>query len=312
MPAKKKAKKSKSAAAPGTIRLKVLTYNVMMLPGLIGKGNADIRRAGKIVKAIRQRDYDVVCLQEVFDEDVRRVFAKGLSKRFPHQVQKSHGGGIFEENSGLFMASRFPITSGGDGWSFEEFEACAGTDCLSEKGIQAVHLRLTESKPRVFLVLFNVHLQSDMEWTGENEATRNEQLVQMREFIGHSLTGIRRKRLPRTGGLLVGDFNIEGDQLEWERMFRKLEYPRDLYRMNSKKKGYTWDHLTNVNMIPQSDQDRLRLDYIFALDRVPVDSSFQKNSLRPIACESAEVQLFGTGPKSRLSDHYAVEAVITL
>ena len=275
----------------------------------------DLKRARKIVKAVNETGYDIICLQEVFDEDARAVFVKGFKKTHPHQVRKCHGGGIFRENSGLFVASRYPIKSNGEDWYFEEFEDSAGADVLSEKGILAVHLDLEKYQTGLSLVVFNVHLQSDSEWTGENEDVRNGQLKQIRKFLGKSLSRVNKSALGKMGALLAGDMNIEGDKLEWTRLFRILEYPRDLFRMKNKNdRGYTWDYETNTNpdMIPHSDKDQLRLDYIFALDFVPVEWSDEPFSLRKVECTSAQVQLFETGKKTRLSDHYAVEASIRI
>ncbi|MBI5216272.1 MAG: sphingomyelin phosphodiesterase [Ignavibacteriae bacterium] len=285
--------------------LKILTFNVKMLPGPGGE-----ERAAKIIKAINANKYDIICLQEVFDEDIREMFVEGFGRTLKHQVPKCHDNDLFNEDSGLFFASKHPIES----WGYKEFNECSFTDCWADKGIFGARLSFTDGKKPFTFLLFNTHLQSEVQY----QQTRVSQLRQLRRFIGHALTQLdvhaNENDKPRNdiAVMLCGDMNVIGDvDQEYNSMKGSLGFPRDLFREKSKITipGYTWDCKENSNMIPDDDGDRLRLDYMFAFNRFPTDNG-QGTLLRNISCTKVSVQPFATTPTTRLSDHFGVEAVV--
>jgi len=277
----------------------MITFNVMMLPGASGK---DIKRAKKIVAAILKEGYDIVCLQELFDEDVRKVFRRGLRPTLPHIIDKCEDGGWFRQDSGLFFASKYKIMN----HLFEAYWDYAGTDGLAEKGISMSRINLNPVLEGVSLVVFNTHLQSDKN-LGENQAVRRRQIRQIRNMFRQCFC--LKDNLDKTAAVFMGDLNIEGDSPEYIRMIEELESIRDLYRnKNIRLKGYTWDHKVN-KMIPRKNKEQLRLDYIFAVDKAP---DYQGRKLRKITCTASKVQKFGCNNNKGLSDHFAVEAVVNL
>ena len=78
--------------------VRVLTYNVQCrswgmevgAQGTLTPTTSAEERAREISKRIRQsyRTWDIVCLNEVFDEDARDVFIQELGPEYPNQVQK--------------------------------------------------------------------------------------------------------------------------------------------------------------------------------------------------------------------------------
>lgn len=87
-----------------TTSLRVLTYNVQMRSwGLeaLAQGsltpyeNVEERAEAIATRILRSpQQYDVLCLQEVFDEDGRKGLVKRLSDDYPHRIEKSDGDGI--------------------------------------------------------------------------------------------------------------------------------------------------------------------------------------------------------------------------
>jgi len=93
-----------------TSSLRVLTYNVQMRSwGMeVGaqKSLTPYTSVEDRAKAISKRildgvqQYDIVCLQEVFDEDGRGVFKEALSAAYPHNILKSDRDGMLVVSAG--------------------------------------------------------------------------------------------------------------------------------------------------------------------------------------------------------------------
>jgi len=283
--------------------IRVLTYNVKMLPGPGGsKRGRDIAAA---ILAANPR-FDIVCLQEVFDEDIREILVKRLKPKFRHMIAKSSDNDFLQEDSGLFFASRYPI----DACRFEEFhDAQPWTfDYMADKGVQGVRLRLPASFKGLKLLVFNTHLQS----TEAYHEVRARQLMQISRFLQKAVLVTQAK----AAVILVGDMNVIGENPggeipteEYRRMISLLGYPRDLFReMQPDEPGYTWDGPAN-KMIPRDDEEQLRLDYVFAFDRQPLpDDNRPVKKLKPVKCEACRVLPFNANGKSHLSDHFGVDA----
>ncbi|MCX5757566.1 MAG: hypothetical protein NTU83_03485, partial [Candidatus Hydrogenedentes bacterium] len=67
-----------SAPKPRETKLKVLTWNIQMLPTLFDRFSRDLRkmqheRAPWIVDYLNAQDYDVICFQEAFDQKALAV-----------------------------------------------------------------------------------------------------------------------------------------------------------------------------------------------------------------------------------------------
>jgi endonuclease/exonuclease/phosphatase family metal-dependent hydrolase len=267
--------------------------------------------------------YDVICLQEVFDEEAREVFDNGLKRRFPHRVAKVHDGDIFNEDSGLFFASRYPIKAAGKATRYEEFQDTGGpftADFWADKGLFGARLDLTALSPGLTLCVFSTHLQSDYH-EGEYEEVRRSQIQQIRHAISRAL--LRVHRPDNTVVLLMGDFNVVGEFMErdllhptqeYRRMLTLLGYARDLFREKCPNDpGYTWDARENTNMIPPGDGDRQRLDYVLTFNAIPpLDPIPTPVGLRVLYCTQAMVQTFGRTRDTHLSDHFAVDVTVTL
>lgn len=295
---------------PTQQKLRVLTYNVKMLPGPFGDGDDDLARAERIAQSIlgTQPQWDVVCLQEVFDEEARGVFARKLKKKFPFQVAKSSDHDVFEEDSGLFFASRHKI----EGRAFREYGVHAGSDGLSDKGIFGARLAVGD----VWVLVFHTHLQA----SASHRDVRQAQLRQVHGFVRSALERVPRTKVPFA--ILCGDLNVIAENSvgaatgEYTDMIDRLGSPRDIFRTThpfATDAGFTWDGSVNT-MIPKSDDDKQRLDYIFAWDRLPERNDDENPpTIGRIEVESVDVRRFEAAkPKLCLSDHFAVDATLSI
>src|SRR3954447_15278815 len=74
-----------SVPAPAQDTLKILTWNIQMLPN-VTKGNSRATRAKAIVNQLNARDYDVVVFQELFHKRARRIVINGLKQKYPYRT----------------------------------------------------------------------------------------------------------------------------------------------------------------------------------------------------------------------------------
>lgn len=300
------------------MKIRFLTYNLAMLPAPLGK--AKEKRAEEFVnKIIKKPIYDFICLQEIFAEEIRDYLIHHLQDRYPYIVGKSGSPNPLNQDSGLFFASKLPILR----HTFREFhdKSLLTPDLIADKGILATRFEFGSSTEATILRVFLTHLQSR-----ESEfKTREKQLAQLRRFIAQSSTpGKKRKNPSKIYTILLGDFNVIGDNgEEYKKMLDLLDYPIDLcHEKNPKKKSYTWNSQKNLFLqsVYEDDNDMLRLDYIFTYDHIPyAHKQHETVKLGKVVCHSCGI----FKPKSSgnpgelpgkwdLSDHYGVEAVIEI
>lgn len=303
-------------------KLRVLCYNVRMLPGLAGDGDADLERCARIGKRLaRSRGaYDVVCLQEVFDEDAREVLVDALRKSHPYRVPLCEDDGFFNQDSGLFFASRLPIAEEGAAWRFREFSTSVGlfgADFWADKGVFVARLERPDGGA---VLIANLHMQSDGFDVGRYARTRAAQLVEVRRIFARAL--LHCDDPGETIGILVGDLNVPGESptaagdlvpsAEYANLRRELAWGRDAFReLHPKDPGWTWDGPNNRPRIPESDDTQLRLDYAFVFDAIPLRSVAEPPRLQRVKCARAVVEEFREASGACLSDHYAVDVTVT-
>ena len=306
--------------------IRVLSFNVRMLPGPFGDGDIDLERATAIAR--RMKDYDVVCLQELFDEEAREVFLDAaFAQGFPgDSIVAKLWDDWLHEDSGLFFASRLPFASGKD-YGYEEFDDNASLtfDSLADKGIFAAPLDVGGGKR---LYVFHTHMQSDVQ---EHEYTtvRERQLEQIRRLMVRALQ--KESNLANVSALFLGDMNVIGETkppgyglgprtAEYQSLVARMGSPIDVFRAaNPTSPGYTWDGVNNGrtgNRKGTGDGIMQRLDYFFALTRLPLESRDPRFCLAVPQIAEAKVQRMRVnnpvgGQTGPLSDHYGVSAVIT-
>lgn len=296
-----------------------------MLPSPLGI--AKEKRAEEFVnKIIKKPVYDIIGLQEIFDEEIRQYLFHRIRQKYPYIVKKSASPNPLNQDSGLFFASKFPILR----HTFREFhdKSLFTSDVIAEKGILAAAFEFgsaadADAANSTTLRVFLTHLQSNK----PDFKTREKQLAQLRKFIVHSLARERKKTNPgKIYTILLGDFNVIGDyDDEYQKMLALLDYPRDLFReKNPKNKGLTWNSQKNlfIQNVHEGDNDMQRLDYIFTYDHIPYAHKRRQNETVKLgkvayhACDIFEPKLAtnpGDLPRNcDLSDHYGVEAIIEI
>ncbi len=309
-------------------KIKILTYNIQQH---ILKKNKSLAKV--IVQKLNAEPfYDIVCFQEVFDESIRKILKKGLKRNYPHRRPKSGIEipewipffGWFDEDSGLFFASRHPIKKRSKKKlrHFEQFSdpGRETADFIAKKGI---FFALLDIDGKDFFI-FNTHLQS-----GNHPNVRKNQLKHIQAYINRKTIYFSELKNNDEGPenignfnvVLVGDFNVDEHfrKSEYDEMIAQLLYePRDLYRelwTNRKTHpGYTCDGEDNSHL--RSDIKK-RVDYIFAFNTITIRDnirSFDNKSqikINPIEIENVDIVKFKDMDKD-VSDHFGVEAEINI
>ncbi len=214
------------------LRLSVLTYNIEGLgwPARKNRG-PQLREIGKRLDALRRsgRGPDIILFQEVFSSAAKRAAdASGYAALAagPRRTTRASGDtlpplpgkrmlselGIHLAGSGLVIASRFPIVAQAE--QAYGPRACAGRDCLANKGIMLARIALPGLP--VPLDVYNTHMNSRGA-SGAPEA---------RHVAAHERQSLAASRfIDRTHDdaaavIFGGDFNMRHSEERWENFTR--------------------------------------------------------------------------------------------
>jgi endonuclease/exonuclease/phosphatase family metal-dependent hydrolase len=217
-----------SRPSQGSVTLDVLTFNLEGLAWPARKGRApSLARIGSILADLRKSGDapDVILVQEMFSPAAKRAVAaagyqyvvtgpgRTQRKRMvqTERVPGPRGKGEFGFHllgSGLAILSRYPIIST-DSEPFGK-RACAGVDCLSNKGV--LHARIAVPGVPQPINLVNTHLnaQSASRATPERQAAAHRIQVEMlRRFA-------RASRGAGEPAIVGGDFNMKNSEARFE------------------------------------------------------------------------------------------------
>jgi endonuclease/exonuclease/phosphatase family metal-dependent hydrolase len=160
--------------------LKLLTWNIWMMPPWTGQSHCNERRARAIATELLRQDFDIVCLEKVFDGGARRVLEKALDARYPCRYGPANSSlSIKPVNSGVWVLSRFPLRC----YREIEFRDCAGIECFSRKG--AIRLGGDFLGHPFYIVATHLQGEEGPNSTPEHQLVRNKQMEQInRELIG--------------------------------------------------------------------------------------------------------------------------------
>lgn len=207
-----------AAGAADTRELSILTYNVRGLPWPVARGrSAALKAIGEELGRLRRegRAPDVVLIQEGFEDIGELVRLSGYSHwaKGPRRGDRGsasrpagarwplsgEGWGRFT-GAGLHVLTDLPVTE----VETEPFGACAGFDCLANKGVMLV--RLTIPGLPAPLEIVNTHMNSRAAAkvpAGRSLRAHRRQSDALFDFI-------ETARTPGSALLVAGDFNVKG------------------------------------------------------------------------------------------------------
>ena len=261
-------------------KLKLLSWNIYMLPGVLSNLNG--RRAEAIGKWLADSDYDIVVFQEAFCPLARRKIRRLLETRFPYQAgpanQKLFS---FKTNSGLWIFSTYPILSS----QSIIFKNRHGWDALSRKGALMVEIDVNGASVQIAAT----HLQnSGGAWR------RHAQCVEFYERL------LKPNKKDCTPQLLCGDFNINKNSSEDSYHFMLTTLDASDGDLTGDNK-FTYDRLNNDLHVEKGTGKDL-IDYIL----LRKNGAWMDSPHRQIKV----IKNRWHAHHEDLSDHYALEAEI--
>jgi endonuclease/exonuclease/phosphatase family metal-dependent hydrolase len=230
-----------TAAGRATMDLQVMLYNVEGLPFPARMNRApDLARIGLELAALRAscNAPQLIVLQEVFSDDARRIGARagypyvasGPAADSPRRGPAASIPAAFDAarqpfagetapkfiNSGLQLLSTYPITS----TQAEPFSAraCAGTDCLANKGAMLVRVQIPGMPAP--LEILNTHMNS-RKGAGVPYARTD----QAHRFQTDELTAFMASaRRPANPLIIAGDFNMKAASLRFRHYTARMPH----------------------------------------------------------------------------------------
>ncbi len=264
------------------LEIKIIAYNALLQQGPLGFLNYKHYRKKFLLEKIIQND--IIGLTEVSDKKIIKNYLKKTSKSHPYFYKSKNAKGLFKNNGGLLILSKFPIIQKKQ----IIFKSATGFDHLVQKGALFVRLKVSTDH---FIDVVLTHMQAHKK--NKHIKVRKNQLREISQLIQEN-----NKKNPL---ILMGDFNIVGDSKEYQSFKSIFPEYTDLYRYHYNDEGYTYD--SNSNPLAFGNV-RLRLDYIWINDQVnPHDTTIKIN---PISLNRPERKV------DFLSDHFALEATIHL
>eukprot|EP00756_Hemistasia_phaeocysticola_P050767 Hpha_TRINITY_DN25953_c0_g1::TRINITY_DN25953_c0_g1_i1::g.185309::m.185309/K01897/ACSL, fadD; long-chain acyl-CoA synthetase len=324
---------------PGECGLRFLSYNLNLLPGLVGaRSSGHGYKEERLVLFIDHHlaAYDVIALQEVFSTPflpaglcrqkrlLKAAKARGLKYSVRPSPQPGVGDMLFRSkftDSGLLVLSRFPVVKSA---SMAFVAEGADLDRGAMKGCVFALLELSSDGSR--LAVFNCHLQathtSSVSSDDKYENIRENQLRELRTFILRCL-----HETSHDGPLLLtGDFNIDaidsgigpaytagGDSSSvaykhlCHTLCKQLISGRNLEDLLYDFEGRHVSTRPPRQSFPTTVASSFAHRYPQRLDYVFWDPGDARSSCRP---QMVAVQKFYTGGSqifSYLSDHYGIQ-----
>lgn len=300
----------------GGTQIKVLTYNTFLLRDIAVASTtqwSQNARAEKLGNAAFINNYDILLLQECFDNTAATTLRQKLISKFPYQTpvlgQTKQGwnntdgdwreitsGGF--ENGGVMIASKYPI----EVMNQYIFPKGCDFDALSLKGF--VYARILKDGKRMHFIA--THLQSTQPGCGGNEVSiRKSQLTMIKSYINDL-------KIPTDEVVIYGgDFNIIKGSLEYPDMLQTLNVSSPQYKGLS----YTWDTKTNTMAsyhYPYPANQPEYLDYILVSNDHLVPPTWQNIAFDPVSPSLMTYTNLSNNTYywADYSDHYPVEANI--
>ena len=264
----------------GSHELRILSWNIQMLPRMLWKiSRGPIRRARLIPQHIINDQADIIVFQEAFDQRARRILKKGLRDVYPYKIGPANRAGFrLKTNSGIVIYSKIPIKKLGA----IDFKDCENDDCYARKGALLVE---AEWQGVTFQVL-GTHLEA-----GGPPWIKHNQYAELKGLIDAHC----RDSVPQ---FLCGDFNTNSDDLVlYPAMIAALDVEDGTFFSELK---FTDDPILNdMNYRPgKTEADRDVIDYIF----------YRSNGFIPVSLQRyvRQCQERWCDQYQDLSDHHAV------
>lgn len=296
-------------------QLTLATYNVQIWPFYADASNPPNHKVTRTLTIPQYlSDYDVVAVQELFQNDAINSLGRSLRSEFINIMQQNgfsyHYGPIEEAelplSGGVVVFSHWPIEQSQQAL----YNHCSGDDCLAAKGIS--YIKINKNGMRYNIIASHLNALKN-----DNQAIQTQQINELRTFVSN----LQLPTIEPT--VLLGDFNspLRPISALCEQLYRQYNVLHDElfiasdylqsslalipihYESNSLCFS-SWPHINTMN----KDSFPALYDAVYLLKNKYYEYSHINNRVYPLlALQNANMY-----PNIDLSDHFITEAKIEL
>jgi endonuclease/exonuclease/phosphatase family metal-dependent hydrolase len=176
------------------VTVKVLTWNIWMMPPLTFQSPSNVRRASAIAEVLDNQDADIVCLEKAFDGSARRIIRRRLERHYPYAYGPANDGFSIRTSSGVWVLSNMPLRN----YEAIQFNKASNfIEWFSRKG--AIALDGEKDGHRFRIIATHLAGEEGAYYTEKAQHARNAQLRQ----IAADLLNAPVKNVPV---IIAGDF----------------------------------------------------------------------------------------------------------
>ena len=215
--------------------MKIISWNIACIPNYFNIFGNPINRIPCILKVIEKHNADIICLQEVFDKNIRKIIIDYFKEKYNYYYSVNDTPFL---NDGLLTMTKYEII---DKKSYI-FDYTCGEDYLVYKGFHFIILRYENNGKNKdkFISVINTHMNADplVKIKDDPMLVRTEQLKKI-------IKTIKENKINKN--LFCGDTNI------------KFENVNRVFFLNSLK---TYNEYMNTNTQKIKTFENDQLDYI--------------------------------------------------
>jgi endonuclease/exonuclease/phosphatase family metal-dependent hydrolase len=262
-------------------RIKVLSWNIYMLPGFLSIGTAE--RSLAIGSMLSSGEYDVIVFQEAFHAAARKKIRDQLKHVYRYEAGPANASRFsLRTNSGLWIWSKHPIVMQQE----IMFRTRYGVDAMSRKGGLLIELDVRGCRVQVVAT----HLQN----AGRGALKQ----MQCEELFARLLAREQREGVPQ---IICGDFNV--DRHHAPDAYQGMLASLDVNDGELAAESFSYDRITNDLNVEPGDQREL-IDFIFIRENTSI--------VTRLTYAVKRFRFKWHTKHEDLSDHYALESEIDL
>ena len=130
--------------------MKIVTWNICCLPKWINQYQDPNKCIYSIIKILKSLNADIICLQELFDVNIRNLFLKYFQN---YNIIYENTSSYFYFNSGLMILTKYTCVKS----NFIPYKICCGEDRFSNKGFLYTVLKIKDT----YKTVVNTHINND-------------------------------------------------------------------------------------------------------------------------------------------------------
>ncbi len=265
----------KATKATKNDTIKIVSWNIKIVPKALGLFTKSARkkqkdRAPRIIQYLNNSNFDIIILQELFDQSITKKFSQDLSINYPFILSPIKEGFTLKMTSGVMILSKYPYEL----IAHEIFNVSKKTDNTAQKACSLIKVDINGKK----ILLAGTHLDS------RNKESRISQSKLTKEKI---INPFINDTIPM---FLAGDFNVNKNSVSYDSLVKL--FALETYPLNDDR-PYTFDEFNSWN----EKGYKAWIDFIFYQNSKKIEV-LDQNIVRPV--------MMYKKTKMDLSDHYQI------